>query len=247
MTVCIIAVIAVSALSVAAISYLGSEGWTWNPIWTPDGPKTTFYSDAEVGATTGTVTLEIDLTTGGIALDFEDNVTLLYRIEVEVYNSTIDVDGEPDVTFSANTIGLDYTTGGATVVLGTGVDYNIDLLATTGGIDVDLENGARIGNVSLTATTGGIDLKLNSDVDIVGDVHFDVETSTGAINAEIALPVGVEGSFVAATSTGGVLVSAPGWNAVLLNHYETPNYDVASKRITIIAQAATGGISANLG
>ncbi len=246
MTVCIIAVIAISALSVAAISYLGSEGWTWNPIWTPDGPKTTFYFDAEVGATTGIVTLDIDLSTGGIVLDFEDNATLLYRIEVEVYNRTIDVDGEPDVTFSSNRIALDYTTGGATVVLGTGVDYSIDLVTTTGGIDVDLQNDARVGNVSVTAVTGGIDFTLNSDVNITGDVHFDLETSTGGINAEITLPPGVDGSFVAATSTGGVSVSAPGWVAVLLNHYETPNYDTASNRVTITAQAATGGISANL-
>ncbi len=165
---------------------------------------------------------------------------------MEVYNRTIDVDGEPDVTFSSNRIALDYTTGGATVVLGTGVDYSIDLVTTTGGIDVDVQNDARVGNVSLTAVTGGIDLTLNSDVNITGDVQIDLETSTGGINADVTLPVGVEGSFVAATSTGGVSVSAPGWTAVLLNHYETPNYDTASNRVTITAQAATGGISANL-
>ena len=56
MVVCIIGVLVVGAVVVGALSYFGTTNWNWNTA------STDFSFEAEVGATTGTVTLDIDLT-----------------------------------------------------------------------------------------------------------------------------------------------------------------------------------------
>jgi len=238
MVVCIFAVIVVGAIAVGALSFYGTNWFNWNTA------STDFHFDAEVGATTGTVTLDIDLTTGGVVITFVDNATLLYDIDIEVQNITLERDGDPSVTFAGNTIGLTYTAAGVNVTLGSGVNYTLDIETTTGGIDVELTDGAHVGDVTLTAETGGINLVMTDDVVLIGNATFDLDTTTGGVSIVADLPAGIGGSVEAAVGVGGVDITASGWVQITSNHYETTDYDTASQTLTVVIETTTGGISA---
>jgi len=238
MVVCIFAVIIVGAVAIGALSYYGTNWFNWNLA------KTDFHFDAEVGATTGMVTLDIDLEAGGVFITFVDNATLLYEFDIEVQNSTLQSDGEPLVTFSSNTIGLDYTGAGVNITLGSGVNYTLDVNANAGGIDVDLVDGAHVGDVSLTAAAGGISLVMTDDTVLVGNVTFDIEATLGGVSVIADLPTGIGGSVECATGAGGTDITAAGWTQITPNHYETSDYDTASQTLTVLIQTTAGGISA---
>jgi hypothetical protein len=238
MVVCIFAVIIVGAIAVGALSYFGTSWFNWN------NATTDFHFDAEVGATTGTVTLDIDLTTGGVAITFVDNASLLYDIDIEVQNTTLERDGAPTVTFTSNTIGLAYTTAGVNLTLGSGVNYTLDVDTTTGGISAELVDGAHVGDVSLTAGTGAISLAMTDDVVLLGNATFDLDTTTGGVKVVVDLPSGIGGSVEAAVGVGGVDITALGWTEITSNHYETSDYDTASQTLTVVIETTTGGITA---
>jgi hypothetical protein len=238
MVVCIFAVIIVGAIAVGALSFYGNSWFNWNLA------TTDFSFDAEVGATTGTVTLDIDLEAGGVSITFVDNASLLYDIDIEVQNTTLDRDGDPSVTFTSNTIGLDYTAAGVNITLGSGVNYTLDIVATTGGIDVELVDGAHVGDVTLTAETGGISLAMTDDVVLLGNATFNLDATTGGISVVVDLPTGIGGSVEAAVLTGVVEITATGWTQITSNHYESSDYDTASQTLTVVIETTTGGITA---
>lgn len=238
MVVCIFAVIVVGAIAVGALSYYGNSWFNWNLA------STDFSFDAEVGATTGTVTLDIDLSTGGVSITFVDNATLLYDIELEVQNTTLEIDGNPSVTFTSNTIGLDYTTAGVNIILGSGVNYTFDVNVATGGIDVDLVDGAHVGDVALATVTGGVSLVMTDDVVLIGNATFDLDATTGSVSVNVDVPTGIGGSVECAVVTGGVDITAAGWTQITSNHYESSDYDTASQTLTVFIETITGGITA---
>lgn len=240
MVVCILAVLVIGAISVGLISYYGDNTWNWN-----NNPATTdFTFEADVGTINETVTLDIDITTGGIAIVFVDNESLLYKIDVEVRNTTLETEGDPAVTFASNTIGLAYPTAGVNITLGSGVNYTLDVDVTTGAIAVVLGLGAHIGDVSLDTTTGAISLIMTDDVVLLGNATFNLATTTGAIDILVDYPTGIGGSIECSVVTGSVDITAIGWTEITANHYETSDYDTASQTLTIIGQTTTGGIDA---
>ncbi|MHA2027028.1 MAG: hypothetical protein ACW98U_14100 [Candidatus Thorarchaeota archaeon] len=238
MVVCIIGVLVVGAVAVGSLSFWGNSWFNWNSA------TTDFNFDAEVGATTGTVTLDIDLTTGGVSILFVDNASLLYDIDIEVQNTTLERDGDPTVTFTSNTIGLAYTAAGVNITLGSGVNYTLDIDTTTGGISVVMADGAHVGDVTLTAETGGISLVMTDDAVLLGNATFDLDATTGGITVVVDLPVGIGGSVEAAVVTGVVDITATGWIQITSNHYESTDYDTASQTLTVVIETTTGGISA---
>ncbi len=238
MVICIFSILVIGAISVGLISYYGANTWNWNKA------TTDFSFEAEVGATNETVTLDIDIATGGIAILFVDNESLLYKIDVEVQNTTLETEGNPTVTFTSNTIGLAYPTAGVNITLGSGVNYTLDVDVTTGAIAVVLGLGAHVGDVSLDTTTGAIFLEMSDDVVLLGNAIFDLTTTTGAIDILVDYPTGIGGSIECSVVTGSVDITAIGWTEITANHYETSDYDTASQTLTIIGQTTTGGIDA---
>ncbi len=236
--VCIFAVIIIGAIGIGALSFYGTNWFNWSTA------STDFHFDAEVGATTGTVTLDIDLGVGGVSIIFVDNATLLYDIDIEVQNNTLERDGNPSVTFTSNTIGLDYTAAGVNITLGSGVNYTLAVDVGTGGVDVELVDGAHIGDVSIATETGGIDLVMTDDVVILGNATFDLDTTTGAVSVIADFPTGLGGSVECAAAVGGVDITASGWVQITSNHYETTDYDTASQIVTFVIETTTGGITA---
>jgi len=230
----------IGAVAVGMISFYGTNTWNWNM-----NPATTDFSfEAETGAINETVTLDVDLSVGGINVIFVDNESLLYKIDIEVQNTTLETDGDPAVTFTSNTIRLDYTAAGVNITLGSGVNYTLNVHTTTGGISAVIGAGAHVGDVTLDTTTGGVSLIFTDDAVLLGNTTFDVSATTGGINIVVDLPTGAGGSIECAAGVGAVDITATGWTEITANHYETTNYDTASQTLTIVAQTTTGGINA---
>ncbi len=238
MVICIFSILVIGAISVGLISYYGANTWNWNKA------TTDFSFEAEVGATNETVTLDIDIATGGIAILFVDNESLLYKIDVEVQNTTLETEGNPTVTFASNTIGLTYPAAGVNITLGSGVNYTIDVDVNTGAIAVVLGPGAHVGDVSLDTTTDAISIIMTDDVVLLGNATFNLAATTGGIDILVDYPTGIGGSVECSVVTGSVDITAIGWTEITANHYETSDYDTASQTLTIIGQTTTGGIDA---
>ncbi len=238
MVICIFSILVIGAISVGLISYYGANTWNWNKA------TTDFSFEAEVGATNETVTLDIDIATGGIAILFVDNESLLYKIDVEVQNTTLETEGNPTVTFASNTIGLTYPAAGVNITLGSGVNYTIDVDVNTGAIAVVLGPGAHVGDVSLDTTTDAISIIMTDDVVLLGNATFNLAATTGGIDILVDYPTGIGGSIECSVVTGSVDITAIGWTEITANHYETSDYDTASQTLTIIAQTTTGSIAA---
>jgi hypothetical protein len=242
MVVCILGVMVVGAVLVGAFTYFGPTTWGWF-----FGDDTVYYHfDNTVDNTTGTVTLAVDLTTGSVNIDFEDNTTLLYRIDVGVSNRTVQEIGAPTVTFFANIIALDYTTSAVNVTLGSGVNYTLDITTETGSVDCDVTLGAHIGEVTFTTGTGNIDFFMGNGVTVLGSPDFSFETTTGTIDLNIVLPTGIGGSIEAAVGTGSVDIDAPGWTEITSRHFESADYDTASQTVTVVVETGTGTVDAHI-
>ena len=241
MIVCILGVIIVGAVLVGAFSFFGpSWGWVF-------GDDTVYYHfDSTVDSTTGTVNLDVDVTTGAVNIDFEDNATLLYRIDVGASNRTVQEIGAPTVTFFANTISFDYTTSAVNITLGSGVNYTLDVTTDTGAVDCDVIQGAHIGDVTITTGTGVIDFFMGSGAVVIGSPDFNFETTTGSVELNIALPTGIGGSIEASVGTGSVEIDAPGWTEITSSHYESSDYDTASQKVTVVVQTGTGAVDAHI-
>ncbi|MGY5859930.1 MAG: hypothetical protein RTU63_11225 [Candidatus Thorarchaeota archaeon] len=242
LVICIFAILVIGAVGIGLISYYGTGPMNWNT----NQATTDFSFEAETGATSETVTLDIDVTTGGVSITFVDNESLLYNIEIEVQNTTLETEGDPEVTFASNTISLDYPECGVEITLGSGVNYTLDVDVVTGGLSVVLSDGAHVGDVSLDATTGGISFQMTDDVVLLGNATFDLDSTTGGIDLTVDYPTGVGGSIECAVGVGGVDITATGWTMITSNHYETSDYGTAAQTLTIIAQTTTGGIDATV-
>lgn len=250
MVACILAFVIVGAVAVGGLLLLGTTNWNFNPIITTppndwdEGELFEFeLTDASMPAT---VTLNIDITTGGIQVLFIDDANLVYEISIWVPNATLEVHGDPTVEYATDTITVDYPTAGVNVTLGSGTTYVMDLDTTTGAIVIVLTSDANVGDIDIDVTTGGIDFTMTNDVTISGDLTFNLRTTTGAIAVNVGIPTDVGGRFTGSVTTGSVDVTPVGWSLISANHYETSNYDSASDTITIVTSTTTGGINAVL-
>lgn len=249
MVACILAFIIVGAVAIGGLFLLGTTNWNFpSPPTTPnDWEEGELFEFARSEASMpATVTLSLDIDVGGIKVVFVDDAELLYNISIWVPNATLEEHGDPTVTYSSETITLDYPVAGVNVTLGSGTTYVMDLDTTTGGIEVILTSPANVGDIDIDVTTGGIHFLMVNTVNITGDLDFNFRTTTGGIDIDLSIPVEVGGSFIGTVTTGSVDVSPVGWTMVSQNHYETSNYDTASDTITISASTTTGGIEAVL-
>ncbi|TFG13583.1 hypothetical protein EU537_05865 [Candidatus Thorarchaeota archaeon] len=245
MVACIIAVIVIGAIVVGALAWFGTAHWNWTGTNWQDTTEFTFEREPTTMPELTTVNISIDA--GAVRVMFVEDNALLYRIDMEVPNNTIQQYGLPTVDYASGFITLDYPAAAVNVTLGSGSNYTMDLNVASGGCQVAINEYAHIGNVDITATTGGIELTLSDDAILYGDdVHFVAETTTGGIQMNVALPNSVGGRFTASTTIGGVDIVANGWSGVDGNIYETSDYNSASQTLTISATATMGGVQATL-
>ena len=167
-------------------------------------------------------------------------------IDIEVDNRTLEIDGNPTVTFTSNTIRLDYTGGGVNITLGSGVNYTLDITTTAGGVAVTIGDGAHVGDVSINVASGGIAFTLTSDAQIMGNASVDLTADSGGIAFTIDPPAGVEARVDVSVVSGGVDIDAVGWVSLGNNDYQTNNYDSGAQILDISVSAVSGGIAGTL-
>ncbi|MHA1882402.1 MAG: hypothetical protein ACTSUO_05095 [Candidatus Thorarchaeota archaeon] len=249
MIACILGFIIVGAVAVGAITFLGGSSFNWNlgDVSTPDwNNTTTFAFDRTETSMPTTVTLDLDIDVGAISVEFDDNSTLLYQIDLEVPNPTIETHGDPTVTYTTNTIGVDYEVALVNVTLGNSTSYVIDIDILTGAVSIVIDANAIVGDIDITTTTGAISLTMTDAATLTGDAAFDLDTTTGGINIIVDLQSGIGGSFIGASTVGSIDITPSGWTEISAGNYETSDYDTASQTLAITANVVTGSISAIL-
>ena len=242
MVACILGVIIVGAVfvGVAALNttfHFG--GWGWN------GKATTVFDFDSIDATNTSVEINIELSSGTLNLNFEENSTLLYRFAVEVQNNTLLHHGEPAVTFSSGIIKLNYVSAAVNLTLGCNVNYTIDVDITSGTVNIVITEGAHVGNIEVDVDSGVINLISTSGVILVGDPTFDISVTYGTVTIVVVLPSDVGGSIETSVTSGTNTITAPTWTEITSTHYETSDYGTASQSLTIIASVSSGTISAS--
>jgi hypothetical protein len=242
MVICILAVLIGGA---AIVGILASLGNTWGPNW-PNGELNYFDFDQSVGSTTGTVLLDVDVDAVSVSVIFENDTDLLYEIDVGVSNRTLEEHGDPTVTFSSNTITLDYPAAEVNITLGTGVVYELDIVSSTGTVSVVLSNSAQISDVSMETDAGTLSLVVLDDIEISGSPDFNLQAVAGSISVTADLPAGIGGSIEGSSSAGAVSITAPDWDEITPSHYESSDYDTASQKVTIVLVTSAGTISATI-
>jgi hypothetical protein len=242
-TVCIIALVCLTSIAIGGVTYFNNVQWPGT-----FGSNTVYYHFDRSISGPESATVVIHVSAGTVNIEFADNATLLYDFEIAVSNFTVQQSGAPSVEYHNATkrIVFSYSTASVNVTLGTGVNYTISSDVTAGTTNAQLANSGTVNNVTLQTTTGSIVLVMTSTVNIDGRAIFDLDATTGSITTNLALPTGVEGSFEGATTVGSVSISAPGWNEITSNHYETSGFDAALNRVAIYAETTTGSISATL-
>ncbi|NHI82834.1 MAG: hypothetical protein EAX81_00835 [Candidatus Thorarchaeota archaeon] len=237
MVLCILAVLIGSAVVVGVLSFYGPSHWFVGP------GETVYYSfDEVVDTTSGLVTLDVDLTAGSVNIEFVENTTLLYEIDIAVDNATVQEKGPPTVSYASNTIIYKYTAGAVNITLGSGTNYTLDITTTAGAVTCALASGANVSDISITTDAGAIEFSMTDDIVIIGSPDFAFETSIGAIEIDLDLPAGIGGSVEAVTEIGAVDIDALGWHELTSSHYESSDYDTASQTVTVTATTDIGEV-----
>jgi hypothetical protein len=239
----IVGVIVVGAILVGTFAYLGQTTYSWINI---SSEKVDYDFEQPLIDNAQIVTLDLDLDVGTVLVEFEDNPSLLYRMDLETTEDVVERDGDPTVTYTTQTIALDYSVAAINVTLGSGTVYFMDVQTATGSINLQLTNNAQIGNINIQTNTGAIWLMMTDEVIIPQSMIVDLDTTTGAIEAIIELPNEVGGVFTATTNIGSVDINTSMWQSIGTAHYETPNYRSADTLVTIQADTNVGSIDAIL-
>ncbi|MHA2022278.1 MAG: hypothetical protein ACTSWQ_01310 [Candidatus Thorarchaeota archaeon] len=160
------------------------------------------------------------------SLEFEDNEDLLYRIDVELYDTSEVMyfthythTTVPQIIInSGNDYGRTTRAKRMTVVLGSGLSYNIQLGFDTGSSNVTgtvtYDNNANLGERELAyGFPGSFDLEFNENVDYSeGGLEILIGQSNdfiGSVTMDIDLPDGMDGD--ADFTSDSISVSASGW------------------------------------
>ncbi|MBD3160324.1 MAG: hypothetical protein GF309_16210 [Candidatus Lokiarchaeota archaeon] len=245
MVACIVAVLIIGAVGTGLMVWLG--GTSWGSFSGPNWTATTDYSFEETESSMlDSVTLNLNLSAGGVNIEFIDDSNLLYHLDLTVPNETVSEHGEPSVVYSSGVVSFDYAAAEANLTLGSGTVYAMSISVDAGGVELVIGENAHVGDVDITAQAGGIDLTVTDDATFDGDVEFTLQASTGGVTLSVDLPSTVGGSFAGTASFGGVDVTTSTWTEISSGHYETSNYDSASQTLTITASAELGGIQATL-
>lgn len=244
---CITAAIIVCAVLVGGLAYFSSipsEPTPTNNGWNPED-YTTFAFEVVETEMPELVTLRIRKNSGGVNIRFEQNQTLMYRIEMLVHNDTVESLGPPNVTYISDYINLNYEHGSTEIVLGTGTIYEFDVCVNSGGIYADLSGPSHVGDISLSADSGGLDFKMDSQISLNGNTTFDLEVGSGGMDIDISIPLGIDGCFQPTVGSGDINISST-WGVVINSVYYTTNYGTASQTVTVTAIVGSGGLIASL-
>jgi cytoskeletal protein CcmA (bactofilin family) len=141
---------------------------------------------------------------------------------------------------------LETTTGSveATLAVGVILSGDVSLMSTTGGVKLNWNNAIATKDlqVDVTTTTGGVDVDIEQDARLQHDVTLNAAALTGGVDFTIDLQGAVGANIESAVTTGGITIDRQigfsGTNA----HLQSDNYP-ADSNFEAQLQTTTGGIN----
>jgi hypothetical protein len=178
-----------------------------------------------------------------VTCDLRIDYTLNASINIKTSVGRIVVDTRSGTVLTATS--LETTTGGVEATLAAGVilSGDISLMSTTGGVKLNWNNVLSTKDLLLgiTSTTGGVDVDIKQDARLQHDVTLNTAVTTGGVDFTIDLQGAVGAKIESAVTTGGINIDRQigfsGTNAQL----QSDNYPTHSN-FEAHLQTTTGGI-----
>lgn len=226
----------------AAIYVFGQLDFDWNNP-EDDGldPNADEYSFTfeEVSLSIGPMSaINIGLDVGGVKVFFEDNSTLVYRLDVIVQAETYREYGMPNPLYNSQTLDFSYPVIEANITLGSEAFYRLDINVDVGSVNINAGEFAHVSDVDVDV--GSILFAMLEDITLDGNVTVNLDVGVGSIDLIVGLPTNLGGRFTGSTSTGDFDVYAFGWDEITEYRYETTNYSTANQIITFTSDVDVG-------
>ncbi|MHA1480796.1 MAG: hypothetical protein ACTSQZ_05190 [Candidatus Thorarchaeota archaeon] len=243
---CIVAFVIVCGVIIGGIFLLGQMDFNWNnnSNLNPELSEHKFTFNETSILIGPSVTLDIDLDVGGVNVFFENDYTLIYRIDIIISNDTYTTHGTPSVEYSSNVIHFSYPVANVNVTLGCGTYYDIDADIDVGSIEINAESFGNLGNVVADVSVGSIQFIFGDGANFATNNTIDLTVDVGSIDVILGLSSDIGGSFTGSIDTGDIDIISFGWTEISETHYETSNFLTASDIVTIDAQVGTGSLLA---
>lgn len=230
----------------AALAWWGYLEWQGhNYFWF--GEPLTHQFESAPATMPENASLKVNIDTGHLDLQFEDNSSLLYRIQITTNRYTQQEAGPPTVNCSDGAIEVVYPVADVTIILGSGTCYAIDATVQMPKIFAIIGDGARISRLSLHSYTGDIEVRMLDSMTVQENITVDIGAYSSTIDFNLTLPPGVGGRFAATIREPGyMIIDAPGWTQIPPNQYVSANYATAPARIDVTIDINYGTIFAGL-
>jgi len=228
----------------AAVYVFGQLDFDWNnPDYEGLDPNADEYSFTfeEVSLSIDPViAINIGIDVGGVNILFEENSTLVYRLDVIVSNDTYKDYGAPNPQFNSPSLNFNYAILEANLTLGSEAFYTFDISIDVGSAHIDAGEFAHISDVDIEVDVGSITLAMLEDITLDGNVTVDLDLDVGSVDLVIGLPTNIGGRVTGFTSTGDFDIFSFGWDEIAAYRYETTNYSTASQTVTFTSELGTG-------
>ncbi|NHJ14293.1 MAG: hypothetical protein EAX95_11490 [Candidatus Thorarchaeota archaeon] len=247
LAVCIIAVVSLGSF------FIGTLVW-WNPFPLDNGGTTTTGASEYVDYSFSnyaleppdSITLDFYLNSGGVTVEFADDPSLLYSIDITVRNDTVLEEGPPAVLYLNSVVSLVYQSGDITVTLGSSIVYFFEFHVNSGLASIALNEHSNVGNTFLGVNSGLLSLALGNECTIFENCTFDLFVNSGELDVDIAVPTAIGCDFYGMVNSGISDIATATWNEMPNGHYQTPSFAFAIQTITILAAVNSGSLDASL-
>ncbi len=186
------------------------------------------------------ITINIGIDVGGVNILFEDNSTLVYRLDLIVSNDAYEEYGAPNPHFSSPTFNFNYEVIEANLTLGSEAFYTFDISIDVGSVNVNAGDFAHVSNVDIDVDVGSITFALLEDFTLDGNVTVDLDLGVGSMDLIVGLPTNIGGRVTGSTTTGDFAIYSFGWDKITDYRYETTNYSTVNQTITFTSEVDTG-------
>ncbi|MHA1638064.1 MAG: hypothetical protein ACTSUB_08620 [Candidatus Thorarchaeota archaeon] len=227
-----------------AVYVFGQLDFNWNiPDYEGLDPNANEYSFTfeEVSLSIDPViAINIGIDVGGVNILFEENSTLVYRLDLIVSNDTYKDYGAPNPQFNSPSLNFNYAIIEANLTLGSEAFYTFDISIDVGSVNVDAGDFAHVSNVDIEVDVGSITFALLEDFTLDGNVTVDLDLGVGSMDLIVGLPANIGGRVTGSTATGDFDIYSFDWDEITENRYETTNYSTADQTITFTSDVDVG-------
>ncbi len=201
-----------------------------------------------------TVNLVIDQKTGGVNIEFTDNLTTVYNITSKdednaTTNVTTNQSGDHlDVTVHSNS-------SDNTIFLSNKYDYNISGNFIAGGFEANLNNNASVDQMNINTTLGGVNLRFNGGslntlntvittggLNIIGEPNglttVNSEIQIGGLNLQLNRPIA---DIFSNIDVGGI--NSGDYQQISDVEYKGNEFDSSDNKLVVNNNIRLGGVN----